>query len=72
MARRHGLELAVEPAHAQVAHSITTRRLTLGIHACRHLRGRAARRRDLRWIEPERLEGAAVSGATHKVLRAAG
>jgi A/G-specific adenine glycosylase len=69
LARSYGLELAVEPAVGEVAHGIMNRRLTLSIHRCRHLRGSAAKRSELRWIEPEELDRAAVSGATHKVLR---
>ena len=72
MAKTHGLELTAGKPVAQVTHGIMNRRLTLSIHPCRHERGRTAKNPDLRWIEPEALAGAAVSGATHKVLRAAG
>jgi len=70
MARTHGLELDVEPAIGRVAHGIMNRRLSLSIHPCRHRRGSASRRPELRWIDPPDLEHTAVSGATHKVLRA--
>jgi len=71
IARTHGLDLAVENQVARVTHGIMNRRLALAIHPCRHRRGQTAKNPDLRWIEPRELAGAAVSGATHKVLRAA-
>jgi len=72
LAKSHGLELAVGRPVARVTHGIMNRRFTLSVLPCRHLRGQTAGNPDLRWIEPREISGAAVSGATLKVLRAAG
>ena len=70
MARTHGLELDVGQPVAQITHGIMNRRITLSVHPCRHKRGQTAKNPDVRWIQVDGLAEAAVSGATHKVLRA--
>jgi A/G-specific adenine glycosylase len=65
----HGLEVVVGPAEGRLGHSIMQSRLLLEIRLCRLRRGRVAGREGLRWIDPQRLDDAAVSGATRKVLR---
>jgi A/G-specific adenine glycosylase len=65
-----GLEVAVGPARTVARHGIMHRKLTLEVAECRLRRGRVAGRPDLRWIDPARLSGVAVSGATVKVARA--
>ena len=61
LAGAHGLELAVDEPAGRVGHGIMNRRLTLWIHPCRHLRGRAAGSDRLRWIEAARRSSISCS-----------
>jgi len=66
--RRHGLQVRVRRALGSAVHGILHRRLRLEGLDCRLVRGRVAGRPGLRWIAPSALDGAAVSGATRKIL----
>ncbi len=68
--RRRGLDVAVGESLATLPHAILHRRLRLDVFACRLRRGRAARSRNLRWVDPASLDGTPVSGATRKIASA--
>jgi A/G-specific adenine glycosylase len=68
LGRRHGLTVVAGNKRVTARHGILHRRLTLELYECRLVRGRPSRREDLRWIEPEEITQAAVSGATRKLL----
>jgi A/G-specific adenine glycosylase len=70
LSRRHDLEVLPGALVARSTHGIMNRRLRLQVFDCRLRRGRVSGRRDLRWLDPERLADTAVSGATLKVARA--
>jgi A/G-specific adenine glycosylase len=72
LAREYKLQLSFGPKTHALTHGIMQRRLELRVHAGRLRRGRVAGREELRWLDPRRLDEAAISGATRKVLRAAG
>jgi len=65
-----GLTVSAGDRLGVARHGILHRRLLLTIVRCRLRRGRVTGSDDLRWADPDDLAGVAVSGATHKVLRA--
>ncbi len=69
LARRLRLRLRRGELLGTASHGILHRRLRLEIYDCRLAGGRVAGRDDLRWIDPRRIDGLPVSGATRKVLR---
>ncbi len=68
LGERHGIEVAVGARLREASHGILHRRLRLEAFDCRMLRGRTAKRRDLRWSRPADLSEIPVSGATRKLL----
>ncbi len=68
---RHGLEARSLTAGANVSHGIMNRRIRLTAYHGTLARGRVAGRKELCWVEPDRLDHVPVSGATFKVLQAA-
>jgi len=69
---RLGLHATIGDAIAVVPHAILKHRLSISIFSGTASRPSAAAPDGLRWIRPAGLGSAAVSGATRKVLRAAG
>ncbi|MBD3868067.1 MAG: A/G-specific adenine glycosylase [Acidobacteria bacterium] len=67
---RHGLEVRSLTPGEEVSHGIMNRRIRLTVYHGTLARGRVAGRKELCWVEPDRLDVTPVSGATLKVLRA--
>jgi len=71
LSARYGLGIEARGSLGSSSHAIMNRRFRLTFLACVHRSGRTAAHSGLRWIDRERIEGAAVSGATLKALRSA-
>jgi len=69
---RLGLRATIGDEIAVVPHAILNRRLSISIYSGGAIGPTATAPDGLRWIRPAGLGAAAVSGATRKVLRAAG
>ncbi len=67
---RHALRVRPSSTMARATHGILHRRLKLEVFACKSLTGRVSGNDELRWLDPDDLAQAAVSGATPKIIRA--
>ena len=67
---RHGLELRSLTPGTGMSHGIMNRRIRLTAYHGTLALGRVAGRKELCWVEPDRLDNTPVSGATLKVMRA--
>jgi len=68
---RHGLTLRVRDRLTEVAHTITTRRLTTSVFAGDAISPLPRDRNRARWVDPDELDDLPLSSLARKVLRAA-